>query len=125
MNISKARGLIILLSFFALFFSLAVENKLIALALMTISVLSSVFVLYHYLDELTDFTGDDSKRKYVKTVTIFNIIVFICGVVAAVLIGIGVVNIGDNGRYFAATIVAAVILFAGLISPKLPFSKHT
>ncbi len=125
MNISKARGIIILLSFFALFFSLAIENKLVALVLMVLCVLGSIFVLYRYLDELTDFSGDDSKRKYVKIVTVFNIAIFVCAVILSVLIGTGVVNLGDDGRYFAAIIVAVVILFVGIISPKLPFSKHT
>jgi len=125
MNINKARGIIILLSFVAVVFSLAFENKIISLALMAVCMLSAVFVLYRHLDKLTNLSDDNPKRKSVRIVTAFNISIFICCVIMAILIGTGVLNPDADGRYFAATIVASVILFGGNISPKLPFSKHT
>ncbi len=37
----------------------------------------------------------------------------------------GLVPFSGDGRFFAAAIAAAVILFAGNVAPKLPFCKHT
>lgn len=125
MTVGKARGIIILLSFLAVIFSFAFENKIAALILMAISMLSAIFVLYRYLDELTNLAEDNPKRRTVRIVTIFNILVFVCCVIVAVLLGTGVLEPDDDGRYFAATVIAAVILFGGNIAPKLPFSKHT
>lgn len=126
MNTSKARGLIILLSIFALAASLGIENKLVALILMSVCILSAALILYRHLGELTEISNDNPKMKTLSSITIFNIVVLAICVFASILIGTGFWQISENGeKYFAALIVAAVILFSGNIAPKLPYSKHT
>lgn len=124
MKVSKSRWIIILLSFLSLILSLTIENKLIALLMTAVCILAAVVILYRHLDELTDISEDNPKMKTLKAVTVFNTAIFvIC--IAAVLLGTGVLKADDDGRHFAAVIVSSVILFAGNIAPKLPFSRHT
>ena len=125
MTVNKTRGIIILLSFLSLVTALAFENKLIALILMAICMLAAVIILYRHLGELTDISSDNPKMKTLKLVTIFNIGIFVVCVIFAILLGTGIITFNDDGRYFAAAIISAVILFAGNVAPKLPFSKHT
>ena len=125
MNANKSRGIIILLSFLAVIFSFAFENQIISLIFMAVSMISAVFVLYRHINELTSLSDDNPKGKSLKAITIFNVTIFLICVVIAVLIGAGIVSSDNDGRYFAAMIVSAVILFGGNIAPKLPFSKHT
>ncbi len=125
MNVNKTRGMILLLSFLSLAAALVFENKLIALVLMAVCILGAVMILYRHLEVLTDISRDNPKMKTLKLVTVFDIGIFAACVVFAVLLGTGVIKPDDEGKYFAAAIVSAVMLFGGNIAPKLPFSKHT
>lgn len=125
MNVNKSRGLIIVLSILAVVSSFAVDNKWVALALMILSTLMAVTILYKHLDDFTNISADNPKMKAVKTVTIFNVTILAICVVFAVLTGTDILKLDTDGRYFAAAIVASVLLFTGNIAPKLPFSKHT
>ncbi len=126
MQKNKVRGTLIILSLLALLVSLVIENKMVALIVMSFCFLFAAIVLYRHLNELTDISPDNPKMETLKTVTIFNMVILIMCVVAAVLIGTGIWQISEDGeKYFAATIVSAVIFFSGNIAPKLPYSKHT
>ncbi len=126
MKIDRVRGAIIFLSFLALIAMLIFENSLIALVLSAICILVAVIMLYHNLAELTDISTNNPKVKTLKFVTIFDVVVFICCVVVALLIGTGIIEVTEDGeKFFAACITAIIMLVLGNISPKLPFSKHT
>lgn len=118
--------MIILLSFLSLIAALAIENKMIALTLMTVCILTAVVILYRHLGDLTDIVENNPKMKALKGVTIFNCVILIFCVASAVSIGTGLWKISENKeKYLAATVIAAVILFSGNIAPKLPFNRHT
>lgn len=126
MSVNQTRGIIIVLSMLALAASLAIENMIVALVLMGICILGAVFCLYRRLEELTNISADNPKVNTLKGVTLFNVAVLSVCVLVAILIGTGILKISENGeKYFAATIVTAVIFFSGNIAPKLPYSKHT
>ena len=126
MNIRKPRGMILLLSFLSLFVALTFQNKIIALVFMAMCLLSAVLILYRHMGDLTDIAGDNPKMKTLKGITIFNGILVIVGVVAAVLIRTEFWNFSANSeKYFAAAVVAVVILFSGNVAPKLPFNRYT
>ena len=125
MNVNRTRGILVLLSFLSLVAALALENKLIALILMAVCVLTAVIILYRHLGELTDISSGNPKMRTLKLVTVFNIGIFVVCVIFAVLLGTDVIMLDNDKRYFAAVIVSAVMLFAGNVAPKLPFSKHT
>ncbi len=126
MNASKARGLIISLSFLSLLVSLTVKIPLLSLLLMTGCILLAVLVLYQHMGELCDIPEDHPKRKVLKAATLFNVMLLVVCVLCAILIKTGIFNLAEDGeKYFAATILSAVILFGGNISPKLPFNRYT
>lgn len=126
MNASKARGLIISLSFLSLLVSLTVKIPLLSLLLMTGCILLAVLVLYQHMGELCDIPEDHPKRKVLKAATLFNVMLLVVCVLCAILIKTGIFNLTEEGeKYFAATILSAVILFGGNISPKLPFNRYT
>lgn len=126
MKINKVRGAIIFLSFLALLAMLVFEKSLIALVLSVFCILAAVIALYSNLAELTGISNDNPKVRTLKFVTIFDAVVVICCVAAALLIGTGMIEVTENGEeFFAACITALVILVLGIIAPKLPFSKHT
>ena len=126
MNVSKARGLIIALSFLSLLVSLVVKIPILSILLMTGCLLFAILVLYRHMGELCDPPEDHPKNRTLKAATIFNVILLAACVACSVLIKTGIFYLPENGeKYFAATIIAAVILFAGNISPKLPFNRYT
>lgn len=126
MKIHKVRGAIVVMSFLALLVMLIFENGLVTLGLSAICILAAVILLYANLAELTGISNDNPKVKTLKFVTIFDVVVFICCVAAAFLMGTGVIEVTENGeKFFAACITAAIMLIMGNIAPKLPFSKHT
>ena len=126
MKINKVRGAIILLSFLALLAMLIFENDMIALGLSAICIVAALIMLYPNLAELTDISSDNPKTRTLRFVTIFDAVVFIGVVAVALLIGTGVIEVTENSeKFFAACIVALIMLVLGNIAPKLPFSKHT
>ena len=109
MKINKVRGAIIFLSFLALLAMLIFEKSLIALVLSVFCILAAVIALYSNLAELTGISNDNPKVRTLKFVTIFDAVIVICCVVAALLIGTGMIKVTENGeKFFAACITVAV-----------------
>ena len=53
-------------------------------------------------------------------------IIFVIGVIMSVLVATDTLHITEHEEsMFAMLLVACVMIFAGLISPKLPFTRHT
>lgn len=126
MSASKARGWILLLSFLALILSLALKNKLAALVLSAACLLLAVVILYRNLGRMTDISPDNPKMKTLKLVTVFDGALLVLCVILAVLMETGVLRLSERQEvYLAGLIVAAFMLFAGNIAPRLPFSRHT
>ena len=121
----RKRGLILLLSFLTLAIALIVREQIASLALIFCCVAVSAVVLYRSLPLLTSITTDDPGSRLLKLATIFDLAVFSIGVAAAALVGIGVIGAEEDGRLFAMVLVACVMVFSGIVSPKLPFSRHT
>lgn len=122
----KKRGLILLLCFAAVLVMLNVRNEIAAISLTGACVLAALIVLYRNLALLTRVTTADLRLGPVRAVTIFNIAVLALAVTAAVLERGNVVHMADrDGRLFAMALTAALFLFGGFISPRLPFTRHT
>lgn len=124
---NEKRGIILAFSFAALIVALIVKNEIVSLALISLCLLAAVMVLWRNLALLTSITTDDYKCVGIlRIVTIFDCCIFIAGVIVAVLIGLDILNITKNGeKLFAMAIVSCVIIFSGIISPKLPYNRHT
>ncbi len=121
----QKRGLILLLSILALVLALMFQNQMLSLFLVSACTLISVIILYRNLALLTSISTADLKIGILKLTTIFNLAIFALGLVSTALIGGGVINVSDNGKSLAMLLVSCVMIFSGIISPKLPFSRHT
>lgn len=123
---NKKRGLILLLSFAALLIALRMENQLVSIFLVGGCILTALVILYQNLALLTRVTTADMRIGTLKVATIFNFVILVFALVIAALDRGAVIELAEaEGRLLAMGIVCAVILFGGVISPKLPFNRHT
>ena len=75
---------------------------------------------------MTSVTTDDMNLKVLRITTIVNIAALLLGIVLSVLTATNVIHFSENGeKMFAMLFVAIIMIFAGIISPKLPFTRHT
>lgn len=123
---SKKRGIIITLSFLSLILALTIKNEIVSILSIAICLLLSILTLYRNLALLTSLTTQDMRLRILRITSIFNVIIFIICVILSILIGLGLIKINvENEKLLAMSIISCVILFSGIISPKLPFTKHT
>ena len=81
---------------------------------------------YRNLALLTSITTDDMKLRILRITTIFNIISLAVGILLSILVGLDVVAISEQGeKVFAMLLISCVMIFGGIVSPKLPFTRHT
>lgn len=122
----KARGLILLLTFVAMMIILQVGNPVVSVIMSGMCILATVLTLYRNLALLTSVTTDDLKLPVLRFTTIVNMIIFVIGVIMSVLVATDTLHITEHEEsMFAMFLVACVMVFAGIISPKLPFTRHT
>lgn len=123
---NKKRGLILGFSFLAMLLALLVENEIVSILLAGVCTIAAVIILYRNLALLTSITTDDLRIGILRVTTFFNIGILLAGIVFALLVAFDVITFSENGeKMFAMALVSCVILFAGIVSPKLPFSRHT
>ena len=123
---NRKRNLILFLSFAAMTIALIVKNEIMSVLLVGIFILAAVIVLYQNLALLTCVTTDDLKIRTLKVTTIFNIVILIVGIISSVVVGMGLVSLSESKeRIFVMLLVSCIMIFSGIISPKLPFSRHT
>lgn len=123
---NKKRGLIITLSFVAMLITILVKDEFVSILLASVCMLTAVIVLYRNLALLTSITTDDLKMGILSLTTFFNIGIFVVGVFFAVLLSLDFLTLSENGeKLLAMALISCVIIFSGIISPMLPFNKHT
>ena len=123
---NEKRGLILFFSFASMFVSLVVKNALLSVVLSGVCMLLAVLVLYRNLALLTSITTDILRIRTLRITTIFNASILVLGIIMAILTATDVITFTEYGeRMFAMLLVACIIIFAGIVSPKLPFTRHT
>ncbi len=123
---NQKRGLILGFSFLTMLVALLVENEIVSILLVGVCTLMAVIVLYRNLALLTSITTDDLRIGTLRVTTFFNIGILAVGIAFAILVAFDLITFSENGeKMFAMALVSCVILFAGIVSPKLPFSRHT
>ena len=106
--------------------ALIVKNEIVSILLVGACMLAAVIILYRNLALLTSITTDDLKIGVLRITTIFNILVLAIGIIFAILVAFDIFTFSENGeKMFAMALVSCVMIFAGIISPKLPYSRHT
>ena len=123
---NKKRGVILLLSFLAMLMALIAKNEIISFFLVGLCMLVAAAILYRNFALVTSITTNDMKIGVLRITTFFNIGILIVGILVTLLTASDVITFTENGeKMFAMLLISCVILFAGIISPKLPFSRHT
>lgn len=127
---NKKRGLILFLSLISLPIAHAADSEILSIAAFGICGLAALIIYYRNLALLTSDTADNGKLRTLRTVTIFNIGLF--AIVISFVTAITVLDRAalialteEDGKIIAMVLVAAVMLFSGFISPRLPFNRHT
>lgn len=123
---NKKRGVILLLSFLAMLAALIIKNEIASIILVGLCLFVAIIILYRNLALLTSITTNDMKIGVLRITTLFDIGVLVVGILVSLLTAFDVITFTENGeKMFAMLLISCVILFAGIISPKLPFSRHT
>lgn len=123
---NQKRGWILFSSFLAMLVALTVQNEVVSILLVGACILAAVVVLYRNLALLTSITTEDMKLGVLRTTTLFNVGVLMVGILFAVLTASGLVTVSKDGeKLLAMLLISCVMLFAGIVSPKLPYNRHT
>ena len=122
----RQRGKILLLSFLALGIALAVKNPVISGISVGVCLLLALGILYRNLSLLSQGQMTPAQNRLLKVVTIFDGVLFAGLVVLSVLVGTGrVVFSQAQEKWLLVGLFSCLLLFAGAVSPRLPFQRHT
>lgn len=123
---NQKRGWILFSSFLAMLVALTVQNEVVSILLVGACILAAVVVLYRNLALLTSITTEDMKLGVLRTTTLFNVGVLMVGILFTALTALGLVTVSKDGeKLLAMLLISCVMLFAGTVSPKLPYNRHT
>lgn len=123
---NEKRGLILSLSFAAMLAVLGINNPVVSVVLSGGCILAAVFILYRNLALMTSVTTDNMRLNILKIITIFHIGILAAGIILAVLTASGLVQFSEyEEKMTAMFVVAGIMIFMGIVSPKLPFTRHT
>ncbi len=125
-RIAEKRGVIVFLSFAAMLVMLIMENEVLSFTLSGGIFLLMTLFLYRCLPLLSGFDAGDKRLMPVRVTTIFSVLLILVCLAAAVMTAVGVLSLSDESeKIFAVSVISAVMIFAGIISPRLPFTRHT
>lgn len=122
----EKRGLILFLSFVSMFVVLSVKQPVVSILLSGGCILGAVMVLYRNLTLLTRISTEDMRLPILRLTTGLNIgcLVFAMGI--AVLMATDVIHLSEKEEeWIVMFLVAGIMIFMGVVSPKLPFTRHT
>lgn len=123
---SRKRELILFFSFLALVLALIFQNQLLSVILVGVCFLAALVILYRNLSLLTSSSSPDANLNSIKATTLLNgaILIFCIGFV--ILNQLGVLAVSQEGeKIFAALLLTGLMIFCGIVAPKLPFNRHT
>lgn len=123
-QVSGKRSAILAWSLAALLCALLAQG-LAAAVLVGGCLLATVLVLWRNLPLLTG-TDQESDLAPLRLTTVFSAVFLVLGLGVSALLGLGILTLSQRQEeLLAAALVACLMVFAGLISPRLPFNRHT
>ena len=124
-RVSGKRSAILAWSLAALLCALLAPDGLPAAVLVSGCLVAAVLVLWRNLPLLTG-TDQESDLAPLRLTTVFSAVFLGLGLGVSALLGLGVLTLSQRQEEFlAAALVACLMVFSGLISPRLPFNRHT
>lgn len=123
---ANKRKLILFLCFAALFIALAVREPIVSIVLIGGCVLAATIVLYRNLALLTRISTNDLRLGVLRLTTLVNIGIIFIAMLTALLSATGVLAFSEHSeRLFAMCFITVIMIFLGIVSPRLPFQRHT
>ena len=123
---NQKRGLILFVSFLSMMITMSVKNEVVSILMAGICMLIAAIGLYRNLALFTSLTTDDLRLGIFRVTTLCNISILIIGIVFAFLSAVDVINFSENGeKLFAMVLLSCIMVFIGIVSPKLPYNRHT
>lgn len=123
---ANKRNLILFLCFAALFIALAVREPVVSIVLIGGCVLAATIVLYRNLALLTRISTNDLRLGVLRLTTLVNIGIIFIAMLTALLSATGVLAFSEHSeRLFAMCFITVIMIFLGIVSPRLPFQRHT
>ena len=123
---NQKRGLILFVSFLSMMITMSVKNEVVSILMAGICMLIAAIVLYRNLALFTNLTTDDLRIGIFRVTTLCNISILIIGIVFAFLSAVDVITFSENGeKLFAMVLLSCIMVFIGIVSPKLPYNRHT
>ena len=124
-QVSGKRSAILAWSLAALLCALLAPDGLPAAVLVSGCLVAAVLVLWRNLPLLTG-TDQESDLAPLRLTTVFSAVFLVLGLGVSALLGLGILTLSQRQEeLLAAALVACLMVFAGLISPRLPFNRHT
>ena len=119
---NQNRGLILFVTFLSMMITMSVKNEVVSILMAGICML----IVYRNLALFTSLTTDDLRLGIFRVTTLCNISILIIGIVFAFLSAVDVINFSENGeKLFAMVLLSCIMVFIGIVSPKLPYNRHT
>lgn len=123
---NQKRGLILFVSFLSMMITMSVKNEVVSILMAGICMLIAAIVLYRNLALFTSLTTDDLRIGIFRVTTLCNISILIIGIVFAFLSAVDVITFSENGeKLFAMVLLSCIMVFIGIVSPKLPYNRRT
>lgn len=123
---NQKRGLILFVTFLSMMITMSVKNEVVSILMAGICMLIAGIVLYRNLALFTSLTTDDLRLGIFRVTTLCNISILIIGIVFAFLSVVDVITFSENGeKLFAMVLLSCIMVFIGIVSPKLPYNRHT
>ena len=123
-RVSGKRSAILAWSLAALLCALLAQG-LAAAVLVSGCLLAALWTLWRSLPLLTG-TDQESDLAPLRLTTVFSAVFLVLGLGVSALLGLGILTLSQRQEeLLAAALVACLMVFAGLISPRLPFNRHT
>lgn len=122
----KVRGIILFLAFIAILSAGFFKNEYISISVTGVCILAALLVLYRNIGVMTKVTTNDLKLGVLKIATIFNIGIMLVCVAFVLSAKTGLIHLSEKSEQFVfAAVISVIILFLGMLAPRLPFNRHT
>lgn len=122
----KIRGIMFWLTVIAIAIMGAVKNEIAAIVLSAILFVAVLTILYRNMSLLSVGVNSTGNTRSMKIVIVFDIVLVVVLAIFGILIRTDKIHLADNQEaLFASVIVTIVIIFTGVIAPRLPHNRYT
>ena len=102
------------------------REPIVSIVLIGGCVLAATIVLYRNLALLTRISTNDLRLGVLRLTTLVNIGIIFIAMLTALLSATGVLAFSEHSeRLFAMCFITVIMIFLGIVSPRLPFQRHT